>query len=307
MRKSKPKTNTYLPGNTAYLFGNGINRTEGASKDRYEWGNLLEDLNYKFTKNKVQNISLSSEKRADQKEFPFSYDEIVQTSKGFKEAEIKEFIKDKLNELVANPRYTDLPKLRTQEILTSNYDYLFEKSLDSNWKRPPFEKTSETKYSIYRHQYSQNKRVWHIHGEQAMKSSILLGFQHYVDYSSYVRDRANHFMKTTREKKSLNQKPSWVDLFFTHEVNIGGLGMKFSEYPLWWLLAYRNSRKEKGGPVNINNNINYIGLASSLRKNPNLTDALESYGVKVCPVDTDDYDLLYKLVLTNKWKNHLTT
>ena len=170
-----------------------------------------------------------------------------------------------------------------------------------------FEKTSETKYSIYRHQQSQDKRVWHIHGEQAMKSSILLGFQHYVDYSSYVRDRANHFMKTAREKKFFDQKPSWVDFFFTHEVNIVGLGMKFSEYPLWWLLAYRNSRMQKGGPVNINNNINYIGLASSLRENPNLTDALESYGVKVCPVDTDDYDLLYKLVLTNKWKNHLTT
>lgn len=284
----------------AYLFGNGINRTNNNNRDnnrdKYEWGNLLEDLNKEFAYGEIQNLR--------RKQFPFVYDEIVNYSvrnSHKNEKEIKEFIQKGLNNLKINSRYDKLAKLRCNEILTTNYDYLFEKGLQSNWTRQKFEPTSEKKYSLFRNQETTTNRIWHIHGEQDMRNSILLGFRHYIDYSSQVKLRGYQTVKKLKGDKT-ELKNSWVDLFFTHEINIVGLGMKFTEYPLWWLLAYRHFKNTTDRLLDVNNEINYVIPAFSLKNEPDLQDTLKAYNIKTKPIDVDDqdYDGFYKAILNNE-------
>ncbi len=284
-------------GKTAYLFGNGINRRPDLPNgDRFEWGTLLQDLNRTFMNGKVRNLNLDANQLIFIKEFPFVYDEIVNRSKDG-ERNIKKYIQKGISKLTPNDRYFDFPNLDCDEILTTNYDYLIEKSFDNNWKRIGFQST-ETLYSIRRNHVSNNRRIWHIHGEQERRTSILLGFKHYVDYSSKVKNRAQECSKEILSG-SYKETKSWVDCFLTHNINLIGIGMKFSEYPLWWLLAYRYY-KIKQSKLKINNRISFVIPESSLNRDNNIFDAMKAYGVKILPIPAIDYNDFYKKILNNE-------
>ena len=282
---------TYVNKN-AYLFGNGINRTVNTIEDRYKWENLLNDLNEWFANNRVSNIK--------DKPFPMVYDEIVNYSLrngNSNESYVKSFIKSKIDKIRPNNRYSILERVRNSEILTTNYDYLIENALDYNWKRSPINRL-EYYYSIYRYQQTSSSKVWHIHGEQADSRSLLLGFRHYINYASKVKSRAELFLNGLKNDTEHNN-PSWVELFFTHNINIIGLGMSYTEYPLWWLLAYRNQKMISDPNIIINNKINFFIPSFSERKNSNLIDLLKAYSVncKVIKVSDKDYDGFYEKVL----------
>lgn len=279
---------------TAYLLGNGINRMPRIDDDRYEWGNLLLDLNQEFALNSILNIR--------EKPFPMVYDEIVSYSLrngNQRERNIKTFIQDKIEIIQTNSRYDNLININGSEILTTNYDYLIEKSLNSNWQRNPINRL-EYNYSIYRFQQSSNSNIWHIHGEQADSRSLMLGFKHYMDYSSKVKARAELFINGLRTNIEHNN-PSWVDLFFTHNIKIIGLGMLFTEYSLWWLLAFRNYKKMTDRNVEVNNTITLVMPSFSLEINRDLIDILKAYSVEysVVEVDNNDYDSFYRIALAN--------
>jgi hypothetical protein len=289
-------------GKTAYLFGNGINRRPDLPEgDRYEWGNLLQNLNTQFIDGEIRNLNLPDEDWMFKKEFPFVYDEIVNRANDNERA-IKEYIQEGISQLIPNNRYLDFSNLRCDEILTTNYDYLFERQLDQNWIRGPFARTDQSLYSLYRNHIANSKRIWHIHGEQDKRNSILLGFKHYVDYSSKVKERAQ---KCSNEiYNDLYDGPkSWVDCFLTHDVNLVGIGMKFSEYPLWWLLAYRFYKSQQT-KLKINNEIRFVIQESSLNENVNVIDAMKAYGVKILPIPSIDYNDFYKKVLNNELDDH---
>jgi hypothetical protein len=279
---------------TAYLLGNGINRMPRIDYDRYEWGNLLLDLNQEFALNSILNIR--------EKPFPMVYDEIVSYSLrngNQRERNIKTFIQDKIEIIQTNSRYDNLININGSEILTTNYDYLIEKSLNSNWQRNPINRL-EYNYSIYRFQQSSNSNIWHIHGEQADSRSLMLGFKHYMDYSSKVKARAELFINGLRTNIEHNN-PSWVDLFFTHNIKIIGLGMSFTEYPLWWLLAYRNQIILSNSNLDVNNNINFFIPSFKKVENADLIDMLQSYGVNCTVIDVldNDYDNFYEKALAS--------
>ena len=280
----------------AFLLGNGINRVNDENKDRYEWGNLLFDLNKWYANDRVSNIR--------KKPFPMVYDEIVNYSliNGNKsESYVKSFIKSKIEEIQTNNRYHNINKINGVEILTTNYDYLIEKSLNSYWKRSPINKL-EYYYSIYRFQRSSKSRVWHIHGEQGDSRSLLLGFRHYMNYASKVKSRAELFIGGLRTN-TIHNNESWVDMFFTHNIKIIGLGMLFTEYPIWWLLAYRNQIITSNPNIDINNTITFL-LPSFLinEENQNIIDMLKAYSVECSKIDVkiDDYDSFYEKVILLK-------
>jgi hypothetical protein len=283
------KTST---GKTAYLFGNGINRASDLNRDRYEWGNLLSDLNSQFANNKISNIRV--------KPFPMVYDEIVSYSvRNGKQNEsfIKKFIQSKINNIQTNIRYNNLYKINGAEILTTNYDYLIEKSLGNDWRRSPINKL-EYFHSIYRFQKSANSNIWHMHGEQGDSRSILLGFRHYINYSTKVKSRAELFFNGLK-KDTTHNNSSWVDLFFTHDIKIIGLSMSFTEYHIWWLLAYRNLKINSDRYVDVNNTITLVIPSFSSDKNSDLIDMLKAYNVKlkIINVTDNDYDTFYDLAI----------
>lgn len=279
-------------GKTAYLFGNGINRTPDILDDRYAWENLLNDLNSQYANNSILNVS--------RKPFPMVYDEIVSYSlkNGNKsESYVKNFIKSNIDRIKTNNRYNNLIKINGAEILTTNYDYLIEKSLDNNWKKNPINKL-EYSYSIYRFQKSANSNIWHIHGEQADSRSILLGFRHYINYSTRVKARAELFINGIK-KNIVHNNPSWIDLFFTHDIKIIGLSMSFTEYHIWWLLAYRNLKINSDKFLDINNTISLVMPSFSREKNSDLIDMLKAYNVELEFVDVanNNYDAFYEIAI----------
>lgn len=289
--KDAIKTST---GKKAFLIGNGINRSNDASTDTYKWENLLNDLNSDFAKGKINNIS--------KKPFPMVYDEIVNCSlrnRTKKEGELKTFITKKINHIKRNSKYDSIKNIDGIEILTTNYDYLIENELTDKWKRSPINKL-EYFYSIYRFQESSMSRIWHIHGEQADSRSLLLGFRHYINYSAKVKSRAELFINGLKNDTK-HEEPSWVDLFFTHNIEIIGLGMLFTEYPIWWLLAYRNQKQISDPKIDINNTISLV-IPSFSKEDYNSTfiiDMLNAYGATCREVPSKDYDEFYKKVLIN--------
>jgi hypothetical protein len=289
--KGAIKTST---GKKAFLIGNGINRSNNTSKDGYNWENLLGDLNSIFANNKIKNIS--------RKPFPMVYDEIVNYSlrkKTKKEVELKSFITAKIKGIKHNSKYNSINNVDGIEILTTNYDYLIENKLSDKWKRKSINKL-EYFYSIYRFQESSKSRIWHIHGEQADKRSLLLGFKHYISYSAKVKSRAELFINGLKNDIK-HENPSWVDIFFTHNIEIIGLGMLFTEYPIWWLLAYRNQKQLSDPKVVINNKIILVfpSFAKIDYSNNYIIDMLNAYGVNHRAVPCQDYNEFYQKVFTN--------
>lgn len=280
----------------AYLFGNGINRVTNDASDRYEWENFLEDLNDRFANKNIRNIQ--------NKAFPLVFDEIVSCCKRIKnksESEIRMFIQEKLQWLVPNPKHDYLPFLNFDEILTTNYDYLIEQNLQPGWERSHMTKT-EYSYSIFRHQKVANKRVWHIHGEQADRRSILLGYRHYINYCSKVQKEFNNCVDRIVNNVQAT-KDSWINRFLTHNLYIVGLGMKNTEYPLWWLLAERMNKKNRDRRLNINNEIYYVIPEFSKDKSSDTVDHLQAYGVKILEIDVPygDYYSFYEKVLRGNY------
>ena len=299
MNKKEKRTSTVstFENKSAVLIGNGINRSTKSSKDIYNWEQLLKDLSEEFSDGIITNI-------VKKKPFPMFYEAIVNYAidkKNVSESALKHSIKAKLTNLSASSKYEFINTIKCDEILTTNYDYLIEQQLQQFWKRSAVTK-NEKFYSLSRFQQS-NKRVWHIHGEQADVRSMLLGFRLYLNYTSKIKDRAGTFITSLRDNDKKKNLPfeSWVDMFFTHNIHIVGLGMEFTEYTLWWLLSFRHFKKITNSEINVNNKIVLHAPSFSLTEKPHLKEMMEAYGGAVNIIDVDiigDYDTFYEKLKT---------
>jgi len=142
--------------------------------------------------------------------------------------------------------------LPTNDILTTNYDYTFERAYKNEFDRPSKTSGEETKYSLYRKITLDSKCFYHIHGEAKYHTTLCLGYEHYVGYLAKMREYlraeprvSKRFdgnvvaLRTIDDGREEQEKFSWLNLFFTHDVYIVGLGLAPCEIDLWWLLTYR--------------------------------------------------------------------
>jgi hypothetical protein len=180
------------------------------------------------------------------------------------------------------------------DVITSNYDYGFEMSIlpnflneDGGKHRLAKNRLEKTK-SIFRgYKISVNNRdvnVWHMHGElidcrknnnssiEYPEQSILIGYSHYGKYLSEIRDFVDgkyknygYIMRRLNDRDNIGD--SWIDKFFTHDLDIIGLGLGFEEQDLWWLLNYRSEKISSNNKraYTINNRIRFF-----MRKHANL-------------------------------------
>lgn len=292
-----------------YLFGNGINNGVKKETAKNSWEDILNTLNHEYAADKIDAIK--------KKPFPLAYDEIINYNFNLgkdDEVRIKTHIQELIQLIPSNDRYLDLKYLNFDEILTTNYDYNFEKSIHKGWERKKNYGHQETSYSCYRHQEVGGKLVWHIHGEQDARGSILLGFRHYISYASRLKEEVHkqlQILKDTNQKKRIKKKDpatkpiydSWATYFFTEHVRIVGLSMKQTEYPLYWILAHRYFLQQSHENYIIENKIEYLIPSFSIGKNRQILEALTSYGVIIRVIDIDkigDYDSFYKKVMNNE-------
>jgi hypothetical protein len=244
---------------TILLMGNGINRL--GKQPGPSWGNLLQSLQ--------NEVGCSIDLGNDFKPFPMAFEEMLMTNcthygnrlKLFKKAISKTFLDTSSNDF----HRKIVTSQNIKHILTTNYDYAFEKVIIPSFSNQELSyttyKTKEIKYSLRRRNtlsyINQEKNIWHIHGElydpknyhndkkHFKEESIQIGYEHYSETLKVMQDYKNgrnKWARTPLKKKlleSLDLKSSWIDFFFTSKLMIIGLDLSFSEIDLWWLLNFR--------------------------------------------------------------------
>ena len=269
----------------AMLIGNGLNRLD--TNQSFSWKDLLKSLKHKYNINiDVENIF---------KPFPLAFDEMQHLKSG------ENNLKDKLKNLKKSIReefeiqlserrgfndyHQKLTSLNYDDILTTNYDYSLEKSIESNFinsKKEFARNKQEKKYSLKRcYKLKSNLNIWHIHGElsdsrnHTLKSdsypeeSIMIGYEHYTEYLEKIQEniKGKKGIREIDDKsliyriKAKETSPFWTDIFFTHNLDIFGQAIDFSENHLWWLFNYRANLIKNTSSENessINNRIRFF-------------------------------------------------
>lgn len=191
-------------------------------------------------------------------------------------------------------------------ILTTNYTYELEYNLKSgycsisaNTKRERYAKTTESEYDskYFIHTFNRvsngeiSQDIWHIHGEQRRKSSLVLTHDEYarlmgqiIDYNNGIRNKFYYYYDNLKFK-------SWIDYFVMGDLYILGQGFDFAEFDLWWLLLRRIRERAETGKI--------IFYEPEKKDNKYKLLALEDLGVKTetfgCTINTSkDIDQQYK-------------
>lgn len=244
---------TYAAGHVL-LIGNSVNRLSAAKS----WEELLQSL--------TEQSDPEANRRRGDKPFTLFFEELrnryVYRQKGKPEDFMAEIGRtfSLLPPLSLHRRIMELP---CRHLFTTNYDYAFEKSIEpqADYRLPSDDfRARESKFSLFRRRTCGEKYVWHIHGEAAVPTSIMLGHDHYTDYAAQVR-RYFYQGATYRgtgafrsgllrglgvfDQSSDGHPYSWVDLFVRDHVHIGGFSFDFSEALLWYLVSYRRRRREQ--------------------------------------------------------------
>lgn len=182
-------------------------------------------------------------------------------------------------------------------ILTTNYDYFLELAADPGFKIGPAS-TKEWLYSKERYRDVSGHRIYHIHGEASVPSSICLGFENYVGSTQFIRAELT---RSTAEKSTNSPdnappkkryhiydvlsgldspiKDRWYYYFFTEDIYILGFGLDAAEQDIWWLLNYRAGLKHTH-PELIKNTITYLETDSEHDAAPE--DSLLLDTIKIC-------------------------
>lgn len=270
----------------ALLLGNGINRLEG--NQSFSWPDLLARLKSHFS------INVDLENAF--KPFPLAFEEMLHQKPGRSnfDGKIKN-LKQKIRALIEteystktgfNNYHRSIMALRYDDILTTNYDYSLEKCIIKD-----FDKTKdshaidkrETKHSLRRGYRVTNNGpiIWHIHGELSSsreiseksihykEESIMIGYEHYESYLEVIQRNVKgksgaqkiDFRSLKKRLEGNEHSPFWTDIIFTHDVDIVGLALDFSEDHLWYLINHRanlNRGITEKQETRINNRIRFF-------------------------------------------------
>ncbi len=228
------------------LIGNGINNIYENNPN--SWENILK---------KIAEISKQNIDTTKRKPFPLLYEEIYIKAlkhKGISEGELKSFVAYLIDKIEPNEIHELILGLDNKNILTTNYDYSLEKIFLKDDKIASVKNEGiikETKYSIFRHNISSNRKFWHIHGVINIPNTITLGFEHYggqlQQIRNYVVTGTNYASKEVNEDSlhkrlkgnKIIDESSWIDFVFKDEVHIIGLSLDYQETDLWYLLTNR--------------------------------------------------------------------
>ena len=292
------------------FLGNGINR---CILSDVSWGDLLATIAQKHNVQINQNISFPMQ-------FETLVNQVLMNSKVAKKdayTEIKEEIMSLLEtaSLPENAPHKALADT-ADSIITTNYDFLIESGIDSNFSVksiPGRSKDGNNKYNLRNSVLASGKEVFHIHGDLRRAQSICLGYEHYAGTVQHLRDaiakkkdvgaeKVPAIVLALREPK--NTTDTWAEKLFTDDIHIVGLGLTQSEIDIWWLITYRatllyanrfNCREL------INNKIVYHDISDMLDDNMKFT--LENLGVEYVfhhiPEKTNEYFLQKYFEISN--------
>jgi hypothetical protein len=174
----------------------------------------------------------------------------------------------------------------------------------------------ESLYNIFRKNSVNDINFWHIHGSELTPQSITLGYEHYGGYLQQMRNyvvtgtKGNYIKKrfdpiALRIKENNINYESWIDYFFTHDIEIFGLNFDFVEIHLWWLLTYR-ARLKVTMQVEINNKIRYFYPKKYETASKHKLELFRVNDIETIPIVMNGNDRIgyYKKVLKKIKGNH---
>lgn len=255
---------------TTIIYGNGLNRV--GNNDCPSWTDLLTQLDLQSPIQSIRNDILSTPAT-------IQYDLLELCSKLPPSMLLEQMCK-KISGPWKNEIYERLFALRTKcNFLTTNYDLSLE-SYSVNKKRYG----TEVVYNLYTYynlcqETNQYGKVWHIHGNVQNRKSIILGYDHYCRQIARIRDYIPMQLRKVAltDQQKVNWKgESWINLFFSDDIYIIGLGLDFAELDLWWLIDLWARCKKNDI---IRNKIVYMDVATTEKTNP-LSKIFENYGME---------------------------
>ncbi len=220
------------------LVGNGINLLFG---DR-SWKKMIQD---------EMVISQAPIVYQDIKPMPATMQIVLAT---------RDRVDERLREIGDGLAYMDMTGERTaflrevlampvESILTVNYSLELEYAAGlpqrvaayrSELKRTRDLYESKEPFRVYQYFDCGGKQIWHVHGDVAKLSSMVMGHYHYGMLIREIQDYTAEMTRRYRACRSgcLDYQPySWIDSFLMGDVYILGMGMYLCEADLWWLLC----------------------------------------------------------------------
>lgn len=324
------------------LIGNGINLLNDSNKS---WNDILAEVQLRQLNSLDQTLpeSYLYEKTLLDKNHC-----LTGAVKGNEIVDYEDYFKKQIAECVGkfgrnglmDKVYRELVNLRCKHILTTNYDYLFSDYLLENGYKVREVKDLEKLYSLSRFKEFSNGqdsiKVWHIHGELAKPSSLLLGYDQYCSYiyalglylnrGGFPDARHNDILDYEKIKKiksdnlfypfiihkvehpRRHKMRVWVDTFFHSDVHIIGLGLSFSELDIWHLLIKRARyiKRQWKNPKNNHNIVIHNKIFVYGQFEERITNMLKSLDVDVTNVVSsplNDYEDLYLSCIESIKKN----
>ncbi len=262
------------------FVGNGINLgITGIS-----WGELVNRLVNTYTNNEIG--------YDPNKPFPILFETIVNKAKELQLGDEKRILTAVCfycREIEGNSIHKIILD-KYNSIITTNYDYNIEKTVNEKWTRNEYR---ETKYSLYRFRKNKDKTIWHIHGEDFTPSSICLGYDHYSGFLQYIREyvvgqKEGYESIIHRILAHDTKINSWIDHFFFSDIDIIGSKLEFVEIELWWLIIYRFRIKVQND-IKIKNKIRYFINENCSQNDPKVS-LLKDNGIEICVIKTKTYD-----------------
>ena len=173
--------------------------------------------------------------------------------------DIRDRVDERLREIGDGLAYMDMTGERTaflrevlampvESILTVNYSLELEYAAGlpqrvaayrSELKRTRDLYESKEPFRVYQYFDCGDKQIWHVHGDVAKLSSMVMGHYHYGMLIREIQDYTAEMTRRYRACRSgcLDYQPySCIDSFLMGDVYILGMGMYLCEADLWWLL-----------------------------------------------------------------------
>ena len=235
------------------------------------------------------------------------------------EFETKTKISNLMSDIKPHQFYSDLYNLNVQNYITTNYDYAFIKSIESNSdiNFPINEFSSEDVYSIRRLKKISNKKerkknFWQIHGELNKPATIMLGLDHYCGeigkIDNYIKGTYKYVSnKETISELSIEDKlkgkkfngSSWIELFFNSNIHIIGFSFNYAEIDLWWIVNKRaRMKRSKYGKMIKNKIIFYCDYIDTQFEGVLNCMDIEVVRISTSSIKKEKYNDYYKNVIS---------
>jgi len=269
-----------MKSHTSLLLGNGINHLKNPN---VTWEAVLSELasfaGRKEIMDGARHIPLT-----------LMYEQVIANLPGPDleelEMKVKEKVAQSVQTLPRNSYREAFENPRFAHILTTSYDYNLGRGAKPDNLRP------ESKFSLFRRRRRRDQSFWMIHGEAQRPESIMLGHEQYAGALEKIRSYVTAKRKLPSGDSSLFQAGhydfdkyegvySWIDVFLRDEIHILGYSLDYTEFELWWLLAYRARLKRKESSRL--GDVHYYFFSETPKDPKTLAKAflLESLGVKV--------------------------